>query len=380
MNRRHSGFFFLSTLIFLFVLVPSLSIYAGGGKAWREKLKQCEEKYSQLEEEMNSLRSESASLSNQISRLNAEKSELQGRIAELETQIEAKDAEIALLQEELAQAPDPMIVSKTVQEVQQKEAEIIDLKMERDELQSQVREKDREISRLNREIAQLNRDMAQMKSDNLAMQSKNDALAQENRSLSSKNQTLAAKNDELMNYLERYEGIEKQSLELMDVIYARLREILREEIQSGEVRVYKATLGVVVDISSSYMFDVGSIEINSRGKDVLTKVGTLLRELGGNYFVGVLGNADSKPIVTPALKKRFPTNWELSAARGATVTRYMIDVSRISASRFISMGLGKEQPIANNDTVAGRGRNRRIDIALLPIDVLSAVVVGAQIE
>jgi chemotaxis protein MotB len=380
MNKRHSGLFIVSTLIFLMVLMPSLSIYAGGGKALRAKLKQCDEKNAQLEVQLSDLKSENASLSNQISRLNSEKSELQGRIAELEKQIEAKDAEIALLQQELAQAPDPMIVSKTVQEVQQKEAEIIDLKMERDELQSEVRDRDSEIARLNRDIAQLNRDIAQLKSDNLAMQSKNDALARENSSLSGKNQELVKKNDELYGALEMYEGIEREGLELMDVIYARLKEALRAEIASGEVNVYKATLGVVVDISSSYMFDVGSIVINPKGKNVLTKVGALLQELGGNYFIGVLGNADSKPIVTPALKKRFPTNWELSAARGATVTRYLIDVSRISADRFISMGLGKEQPIATNQTTAGRGRNRRIDIALLPIDVLSAVVVGAQIE
>jgi chemotaxis protein MotB len=136
----------------------------------------------------------------------------------------------------------------------------------------------------------------------------------------------------------------------------------------------------VVDISTEYMFDVGSVETNPQGKTILTKVARLLRDLSGNYFIGVLGNADSKPIVTPALKKRFPTNWELSAARGATVVRHLIDVSRLSPSKFVSMGLGEYQPIDTNKTIEGRGKNRRIDIALLPIDVLSAVIVGAEIK
>ena len=90
--------------------------------------------------------------------------------------------------------------------------------------------------------------------------------------------------------------------------------------------------------------------------------------------------SDDKPIVTPSLKRQFPTNWELSAARGATVTRYLIDVSGVSSSKFISMGLGEFQPIDTNRTIKGRGNNRRVDIVLLPLDVLAVVVVGAEVK
>ena len=97
-------------------------------------------------------------------------------------------------------------------------------------------------------------------------------------------------------------------------------------------------------------------------------------------FIGVLGNADSKPIITPSLKEKFPTNWELASARGATVTRYLLEKSRISPSRMVAMGLGEFWPIADNDSEKGRGNNRRVDIILLPVDVVAAIVVGAEIK
>jgi len=373
MKKTHSFFIVLCALLFLFVLIPSFSIYAGGSRVWKERLKKCDEEKAQIENELSSLKSENSSLSDRISRLTSEKTGLEQRIADLEREIEERNMEIARLEEELAQAPDPMIVSKSVQEVQQKEAEIIDLKMERDQLQSDVRA-------LNREIAQLKSETLAMKRENERLSQDKQNLTQQNQSLAQQNQKLTNKNDELYEALEVYEGIQRESIELMDLIYERLRDELSEEIRQGKVRVYKATLGVVVDVTAEHIFDVGSVEVNPGGRTILLKLGKLLRELSGNYFIGVIGNADSKPIVTPALKKKYPTNWELSAARGATVVRNLIDISRLSPGKFVSMGLGQYQPITTNATVEGRGKNRRIDIALLPIDVLSAIIVGAEVQ
>ncbi len=63
---------------------------------------------------------------------------------------------------------------------------------------------------------------------------------------------------------------------------------------------------------------------------------------------------------------RYPTNWELSAARASSAVNFLIGVAKISPQRLRVAGLGKYNPIADNDTEEGRSQNRRIEIKLLP--------------
>jgi chemotaxis protein MotB len=364
-QRKTHFFLFIFVLVLVFVL-PSMFVYAGGSKALRNKLDACNSKVEGLESETSKLKSDISGLESKISSLESERNRLRSQIAELESEIAAKEAEIKVLQAQLEEAPDPMIVAKTIeQKVQEKEAEIIELEMEKDELET-------EIAQANRELAQANRELAELRSENRTIQRQNERLALQVKDLE-------AENEELLEVLEIYEGIERESVELMDIILERINELLYEEIRDGKVRIFKGTLGIVLDVVSEHMFDVGSVRINEGGEQILGKIGTLLGEIDG-YLFGVIGNADSKPIVTPSLKKQFPTNWELSAARGATVVRYFIEVSGVSPTRFISMGLGEFQPIDTNLTIEGRGNNRRVDLVLLPMDVLAAVIIGAEIK
>jgi chemotaxis protein MotB len=77
-------------------------------------------------------------------------------------------------------------------------------------------------------------------------------------------------------------------------------------------------------------------------------------------LVRVEGHTDSQPIST----SRFPSNWELSAARATTVLRHFVKRS-IPASRMSVAGYAGERPIADNTTLDGRALNRRVDIVVL---------------
>ena len=76
----------------------------------------------------------------------------------------------------------------------------------------------------------------------------------------------------------------------------------------------------------------------------------------------IAGYTDNLPILAP-LSRRFPTNWDLSAARAISVVRYCesqgLDPNQLSAVAF-----GKYHPIASNDTPEGRAQNRRINIVI----------------
>jgi chemotaxis protein MotB len=350
-------------VILSLLLLPAITLYAGTPKAILDELDTCKTERSDLQAENSKLKSEKDSLSQKVRSLEVEKKKLESRIADLEEQIAQKEGEVVAIEGE---ARDMMIVSKTVEErIQEQEAEIAELRVETEQKEAAISQLRMEKEELEYEKQELQADVRQI----------NIEITQ----LKAENQKLERENEELEMTLAEYERIQRKAAGLMDIAIRRIHEVLREEIETGKVRVFKGSMGIVLDITGEDMFDMGSVEINSGGSVILSKVAVLLDELDG-YLVGIVGNADSKPIVTPSLKKRFPTNWELSAHRGAVIVRHLLSRSSVSPRRMVVMGLGEFQPIDTNKTVGGRGNNRRVDVVLLPIDILSAVVVGAQIK
>jgi type VI secretion system protein ImpK len=76
--------------------------------------------------------------------------------------------------------------------------------------------------------------------------------------------------------------------------------------------------------------------------------------------VVVTGHTDNQP----PLSARFPSNWALSQARADSV-RAMLAATTGTPQRFSAEGRGDAEPLASNDTAAGRAKNRRVEITLL---------------
>ncbi len=363
-----------STLVLL--LIPSLS-FAFGNKALQNKLDQCREERASLEGENETLQERNLALENRAAALENEKAQLERRITELEAELERWEAQAEAYGLE---PEDPSIISRTVEEtlseknarivrleesVEQKDAEIAELEAEKQELQSQTRELQRELSNTERRLREVNQELEDLRVQNALYERRIADLEQEKM--------------ELSETLEMYAMVEQEARELQTIALQRIQEVLRKEIEAGEIRVFKGSLGITLDIVSTFMFDSGSVRLNPTGRTILAKIAGLLDEFDG-YFIGVIGNADSQPIVGRALKAKYPTNWELSSVRGAVVVRFLLDNSSISPSRMVAMGLGEYQPIDDNVTEQGRGNNRRIDIVLLPMDVLATVAIGVEIR
>ncbi len=78
------------------------------------------------------------------------------------------------------------------------------------------------------------------------------------------------------------------------------------------------------------------------------------------------GHTDSRPLRWE-YREKYPTNWELSAARAAIIVRYLIDNVGIDATRLSAVGYGLYQPVASNDSPEGQQANRRVEFTLLPL-------------
>ena len=112
------------------------------------------------------------------------------------------------------------------------------------------------------------------------------------------------------------------------------------------------------------LFDSGSVDINARGKELLIIMAGSLKE-AENQEILVEGHTDDVPLKA-SLRKRFPSNWELSTARAAAVARFLHQAGGIEPEKLSARGYSFFRPVASNETEKGRHQNRRIEIILAP--------------
>lgn len=142
--------------------------------------------------------------------------------------------------------------------------------------------------------------------------------------------------------------------------YRSMLRQLKSMIDAGKLQVRIVRNKMVVELPEAVLFASGSAKLKDEGIRVLAEVGPVLASLGERQFQ-VGGHTDNKPIHT----RRFPSNWELSGARGIEVTKLLIEYG-VPPTRISAAAYADTQPVASNDTPEGRAQNRRIEIALQP--------------
>jgi len=145
----------------------------------------------------------------------------------------------------------------------------------------------------------------------------------------------------------------------------KLIDSLKKEIDTGQVKIAQLAGLTTVRLEDKVVFDSYKASIKESGLGVLNKVGEALQLIKDKH-IQVQGHTDSRPIKSE-LQGRYPTNWELSAARAATIVRYLIDEVGIDPARLSAAGYGYHQPLASNDTSEGQQENRRVEFVLLPL-------------
>lgn len=136
-----------------------------------------------------------------------------------------------------------------------------------------------------------------------------------------------------------------------------LNQALAPLMAQGKVRVSEGAFGLTVDISASALFAPGEARLDLGAVRALGTVGRVLA--AADFPVVVEGHTDNIPISTPL----FPSNWELSAARAASVVRLFIDTG-MDPRRLTATGHADQRPVADNATGEGRQSNRRVAITI----------------
>jgi chemotaxis protein MotB len=130
-------------------------------------------------------------------------------------------------------------------------------------------------------------------------------------------------------------------------------EAMHPLIIQGLVDVEVGDGKVTIAIRSDILFPLGSATPSPEAQNVARLLGQVLRAFPVD--IRVEGHTDNVPVVSG----RYRSNWELSAARAASVVHLLID-GGVQPGRLYAVAYGEYHPVAPNDTVDGRNANRRV--------------------
>ena len=199
-----------------------------------------------------------------------------------------------------------------------------------------------------------------------ALQAEVDNLKVRNRSLQSR---IAFVNEQIIDegaVIEAQQAVietQAEALAAVQGVYGALVDVFAVETSNGTVVIVAQDDVVVMNVSAEVLFPSGSAELDPGALDIMSRVAKALEGLPFQVVVG--GYTDDQPI-GPALAARYPTNWELGAARASRVVRDLA-ANGIAESRLVAVSFGPTQPVASNDTAEGRAQNRRIELHMSPI-------------
>ena len=142
------------------------------------------------------------------------------------------------------------------------------------------------------------------------------------------------------------------------VLWHELTQTLSELVQAGDITLVTREQGLLLEIRDTALFASGTAQPATQAGSILTRIADVLAK--DSNLVVVEGHTDNVPIQTT----QYPSNWELSSARAASVVRALQEHG-ISPNRLTASGLAETKPISSNDTAQGRSENRRVSLLVL---------------
>lgn len=152
-------------------------------------------------------------------------------------------------------------------------------------------------------------------------------------------------------------ALAQNSADPLKTIADDVREAFGDLISSNQMTVRGNELWVEIELNSALLFGSGDAMPSDVAFDIVEKVAKILRPFANP--VHVEGFTDNLPIRTA----QYPTNWELSSARAASIVR-LLAMEGVNPGRMASVGYGEYQPVVSNDTADGRARNRRVVLVI----------------
>jgi chemotaxis protein MotB len=156
--------------------------------------------------------------------------------------------------------------------------------------------------------------------------------------------------------LRRQKAASEARLKLLEEFLSKFKSM----IESGKLDITVRRGQIVLMLGTDILFDTGKTEIKPDGVKALTEIADVLKTVGNRRFQ-IAGHTDNVPIKTP----EFPSNWELSTARGVAVVKLLLQKG-VRPDALSAGGYAEFDPAQSNASDQGKAKNRRIEIVLVP--------------
>lgn len=154
--------------------------------------------------------------------------------------------------------------------------------------------------------------------------------------------------------------------EIQEHVQNRLdKEMTKAEYQEVVEAVHHDAYGVRIQLAANAIFPSASADLKEGAISALEKIGEILR--ASNRKLIIEGHTDNEPIQS----SRYPSNWELSAARATKIARFLTQRLQIDPVRIVPIAYASNKPLVPNTSAENRARNRRIEIMIVNGDETS---------
>ena len=220
------------------------------------------------------------------------------------------------------------------------------------ELLQKLQEEQQAKARLQKQYDDAQKKIADLQAENERMATRLQELGEDVNRLRSESEEARKRAEELLR-------MQRQQQERLKT-YCKMLEKFHKMIAAGKLKVKTVRGRMVVELPSAILFESGSAELSDEGKETLAQVAEVLKSIPNRNFQ-IAGHTDDRPIRS----KRYPSNWELSAARAVNVVKFLQEQG-VPPNRLSAAGYGEYQPAVPNDSEQNRALNRRIEIVLMP--------------
>ncbi len=138
-----------------------------------------------------------------------------------------------------------------------------------------------------------------------------------------------------------------------------LKIALKQQIDQGLVAVEQDEDRVIVTVGAGGAFASGSADLTPEAISIMQQIAGVNAE--NDSEITVSGHTDDVPLI---FGSRYRDNWDLAAARSASVVQSLSADGVITDNRLEAISYGESRPVDSNDTAAGRSKNRRIEIEI----------------
>ncbi|MED4403700.1 flagellar motor protein MotB [Metabacillus fastidiosus] len=175
------------------------------------------------------------------------------------------------------------------------------------------------------------------------------------------NQKMEQLNKQEQEEKEEEKKLDAKEQEELKEVQQKINEYITNNNLNADLKTTLTDEGLLVTILNDIFFDSGKSFVRKKDEQLAREISELL-VMNPPRNIIISGHTDNIPISN----SEFDSNWELSVMRAVNFMKIVMENDKLNSEHFSAKGFGEFKPVASNDTEAGRQKNRRVEVLILP--------------